>query len=164
MSYEHDWNSFGKVLSPPFRKYIHCRGYFQYFLVKLWKRDFARKLNTLKMVWIWTPKWTSKKAFLKTPRGHFMVSLSKSSPSRHMSWQWNFFLITRASERWLSDYRKTSQKVFSVGNRKFCDFHKRLSGMHQNPVDMEIMAVASNWNILFSNVSKMISRHMWRWL
>ena len=154
MSYEHDWNGFGKLSRPPFRKYIHCWGYFQYFLVKLRKRDFARKLNILKMMWIWTPKWTSKRAFLKTPRGHFMVSLSKNIPFRHMPWQLNVFLMTRAFNRWQLECQTASQNVFVAGNRNYGDFHKKLRERLQNPADMEIMAVASSWSFLFSNVSK----------
>ena len=73
-----------------------------------------------------------------------MVSLSKSSPSRHMSWQQNFFLMTRAFERWLSECLRTSQKVSAAGNRKVCDIHKKLRGRLQNPADMEMMAVASS--------------------
>ena len=126
--------------------------------MKLRKRDFARKLNILKMMWIWTPKWTSKSAFLKTPRGHFMVSLSKNIPSRHMSWQWNVFLISVAFNRWPLECQTASQNFFVAGNRKYGDFHKKQRGRLQNPADMEIMAVASTWNFSFSNVLNMIYR------
>ena len=50
MSYEHDRNSFGKLLTPPFRKYMHCKGYLPLIFVKCEKRKFFAELNTLKMV------------------------------------------------------------------------------------------------------------------
>ena len=100
--------------------------------MKLWKRDFPGELNTWKMVDILTPKWTSKKAFLKTLRGPLMVSLSKSSPSREMLWQWNLFVTTRAFKRWLLECHQTSQKFSAAGNPNFFVFHKKLRGRLQN--------------------------------
>ncbi len=132
MSYEHNWNGFGKLVRVPFRKLIHYGVYFQYFFVELWKRDFPGELNTWKMVEILTPKWTSKKAFLKTPRGHLLVSMSKSSPSRQMLWPWNLFVTTRAFTRWLLECHRTSQKFSAAENPNFFVFHKKLRGRLQN--------------------------------
>ena len=49
MSYEHDRNGFGKLLIPPFRKYIHYRVYLLLIFVKKAKRKFSQTLNTWKM-------------------------------------------------------------------------------------------------------------------
>ena len=49
MSYEHDRNGFGKLLIPPFRKYIHYSGYFSPIFVKKAKRKISQTLDTCKM-------------------------------------------------------------------------------------------------------------------
>ena len=100
--------------------------------MKLWKRDFPGELNTWKMVEILTPKWTSKKAFLKTPRGPLLVSLRKISPSRQMLRPWNLFVTTRAFQQWLLECHQTSQKFSAAGNPNFFVFHKKLRGRLQN--------------------------------
>ena len=50
MPYEHDRNGFEKLLIPPFRKYIHYRGYFSPIFVKKAKRKISQTLKTLKFV------------------------------------------------------------------------------------------------------------------
>ena len=65
MSYEHDWNGFGKVSHGRFQKYIHYGWYFQYFFVKLWKRKFFQTLNALEMTKIWPQNGPQKKLFWK---------------------------------------------------------------------------------------------------
>ena len=106
------------------------------------------------------PKWTSKKAFLKTHREHFLVFLGNNNPSRQVLWQWNFFLMIRAFAQWLSECHTMSHEFSVRRNPKFCVLHKKLRGL-QNPAHLEIMVVASSWNHSFFlnwNASKMIYR------
>ena len=141
MSYEHDWNGFGKVLRPPFRKYIHCGGYLWYIFVKIEKRKFSQTLNTLKMAEILTSKMTSKKGFLKTPRGYFLSSVTQSNHISSVLSQWKLFLMIRAFDRWQLENHMASQKCFTEGNQKLW-FSQKVKGETskclQNPADLEM--------------------------
>ena len=133
MSYEHDRNGFGKVLSPPFRKYIHYGGYLWLVFVKMEKRKFSQTLNTLKMAEILTSKMTSKKGFSKTPTGNFLSSVTQSNHISSVLSQWKLFLMIRAFDRWQLENHRASQKCFTEGNKKNCDFHKKLRGDFKIP-------------------------------
>ena len=63
MSYGHGRNGFGKLLIPPFRKYIHYRGYFLPIFVKKAKRKISATLNTWKMTEISKVSFGSEKQY-----------------------------------------------------------------------------------------------------
>ena len=62
-----------------------------------------------------TSKWPSKKAFLKTPKGHFLVFLRNIGSPRLILWQWDLFLMIRAFKWWLLEWHKTSQHFSKTG-------------------------------------------------
>ena len=115
------------------------------------------EIKDLKMAWIWTPIWTSKKACFENARGHFMVSLSKRNPSRHMSCQWDLFLMTRAFEWWLLDCHTTSQKFSAAWNPKFCDLDKKSRG------DFKIQLIWKEWSLHQAEVINVLKIEMFRW-
>ena len=103
------------------------------------------------------PKWTSKKAFLKTPREHFHVFLGRSSPSSQVLWQWSFFLMTRAFEWWLLECHTTCQKFSAAWNPKFCDLDKKSRG------DIKIQLIWKEWLLHQAEVINVLKIEMFRW-
>ena len=149
---------FWKGLALAVPKIYTLWGLFSKFFDEMMKTWIFSKIKHLKNGVNLDSILTSKKAFLKTPREHFMVSLRKRNPSKHMLYQSDFFLMTKAFEWWLAGCRGAFQKVSAAQNGKVCDFHKKLRGRLQNLADMEIMAVASTWNFFVSNATKIIYR------
>ena len=137
-SYEHDWNGFGKVSRPPFRKYIHYGGYLWLIFVNMKKRKFSETLNTLKMAEISRSKWSSKKVFLKTPRRYFLWSVAPGSLPASLFWQSNLLHMIRAFDRYKLENHTTSENVSTAGNSKICDFTKMLREHFK-------IALKSNW-------------------
>ena len=95
---------------------------FNIFFVKLWKRKFFQTLNALEMAKILTPKWTSKKAFLKNCNLDVLVPESKTSFSGRIFFTIDLFLLTRAFDRWQLECHTTSQNFFTAGNQTFFGF------------------------------------------
>ena len=145
MSYEHGWYGVWKLLTPPFRKYIHYRGYFLLIFIKIGKTKFFEKLKTWTFGENLTPKLTSKKTFLKPLRGHFLASLIKSITSRHVLWQWKLLLMTKAFHRCKLESRTSSQKFFKATNLNFLGFLKMAYGALQNPANLTLTVPTWSW-------------------
>ena len=85
------------------------------------------------MAEILTSKMTSKKGFSKTPTGNFLSSVTQSNHISSVLSQWKLFLMIRAFDRWQLENHRASQKCFTEGNKKNCDFHKKLRGDFKIP-------------------------------
>ena len=144
---------FRKALAYAIQKIYTLRGLFLIFFVKLRKRVFTWKLNTLKMARIWIPKMVSKKAFLETPREYFLVSLGNVCSSRQVLLPLSLFLMTRAFDRWQLDCDTTSQKIFMAENQTFFVFLEMIQTMIakclQNPVSQKCPRFWRKWTIEF---------------
>ena len=122
MSYEHDRNGFAKLLIPPFRKYIHYRGYFLPIFVKKAKRKISQTLNTWKKAEISRVSVCSEKQNFSFARflrlgststlRHVMIWCALKIPDLKQSFLNNLSFITSPIEKFLSHLKsKSSSKT-----------------------------------------------------
>ena len=160
MSYEHDRNGFGKVSSPPTRKYIRYGGYLWLIFLKMRKRNFSETLNTEKKAQISSSKVTSKKGFLKTTRRLFLWFIVHGSASTYVLWQSYLFLMTRGIDWCKLKYQTMSKKVYTAGNLRIIEFCQKVLGTPQNCSKWKIIPKFGFWNPFFFILSLFVQTHL----